>query len=384
VYNGSNYLRAAIDSALAQTYGNCEIIVVNDGSADDTEEICLSYGDHIRYFRKENGGVATALNLAIEKMRGEYFSWLSHDDVYYPRKVEAQIEALKRDGDMRKIVLGDFDVLNQDTGERISVILNKIADEYQITNSVFPVVKCLIAGCALLIHRSHFERVGTFNEKMRYVQDYNLWFRMFRKQKSLYVNELMYSVREHGEQDTKTHIIPHRHEEVALWTGYADELSEREMSEIFGSKFLFLFEMWQRMCACGNTNTELYERMLRVKNEQSISPKLKGALTSFGGGKDLVISIFGAGDQGLRTFHLLRVCGAEVHCFIDNNPQKHHTEIIDGVLCQSVNSAHLMKCETLVIVTMDNNADVLAQLNNLGFPYYITKRQLEKHLEDTK
>ncbi|MDR1982842.1 MAG: glycosyltransferase family 2 protein [Holosporaceae bacterium] len=82
VYNGSNYMREAIDSALAQTYKNIEIIVVNDGSTDNTEDIALSYGDKIRYFKKENGGVASALNLAIENMKGKYFSWLSHDDAY--------------------------------------------------------------------------------------------------------------------------------------------------------------------------------------------------------------------------------------------------------------------------------------------------------------
>ena len=62
VYNGANYLSEAIDSALAQTYKNIEIIVVNDGSKDDgaTEKVALSYGDKIRYFHKENGGVSSA------------------------------------------------------------------------------------------------------------------------------------------------------------------------------------------------------------------------------------------------------------------------------------------------------------------------------------
>ena len=82
VYNGEDYLAYAIDSALSQTYENKEIVVINDGSTDNTDEICKSYGDKIRYFVKKNGGVASALNLAIEKMDGEYFSWLSHDDAY--------------------------------------------------------------------------------------------------------------------------------------------------------------------------------------------------------------------------------------------------------------------------------------------------------------
>jgi glycosyltransferase involved in cell wall biosynthesis len=70
VYNGSNYLKEAIDSALGQTSKDVEIIVVNDGSNDggQTEAIAKSYGDKIRYFYKENGGVASALNLGIKNM----------------------------------------------------------------------------------------------------------------------------------------------------------------------------------------------------------------------------------------------------------------------------------------------------------------------------
>ncbi|QQS65316.1 glycosyltransferase family 2 protein [Candidatus Saccharibacteria bacterium] len=101
VYNGSNFLKEAIDSALAQTYKNLEIIVVNDGSADQgkTEKIAMSYGSKIRYYKKVNGGVSTALNLGIKKMTGDYFSWLSHDDIYYPKKIENQVrfvESLKK------------------------------------------------------------------------------------------------------------------------------------------------------------------------------------------------------------------------------------------------------------------------------------------------
>ena len=81
-------MREAIDSALAQTYDNVEVIVVNDGSSDDgkTAEIAKSYRDNIKYVEKENGGVASALNRGIEEMQGDFFSWLSHDDVYEPDK----------------------------------------------------------------------------------------------------------------------------------------------------------------------------------------------------------------------------------------------------------------------------------------------------------
>lgn len=90
------YMREAIDSALAQTYDNVEVIVVNDGSSDNekTDAIARSYGERIRYFVKDNGGCASALNFGVPKMRGSYFSWLSHDDRYHPNKMAHQIEIL--------------------------------------------------------------------------------------------------------------------------------------------------------------------------------------------------------------------------------------------------------------------------------------------------
>src|SRR5262245_18482633 len=81
VYNGANFVADAIESALQQTYSRTEIIVINDGSTDDgaTAQVAQIYGSRIRYYEKANGGCGSALNYGIERMRGEYFSWLSHD-----------------------------------------------------------------------------------------------------------------------------------------------------------------------------------------------------------------------------------------------------------------------------------------------------------------
>ena len=112
VYNGADYLGEAIDSALAQTYPHREIIVVNDGSDDGgaTDRIARSYVDRIRYYVKENGGVSSALNLGIRNMRGDWLSWLSHDDLYLPDKLALQAEQLalleRRGEDLQKTVRG--------------------------------------------------------------------------------------------------------------------------------------------------------------------------------------------------------------------------------------------------------------------------------------
>lgn len=140
VYNGSNYVRYAIDSALAQDYHPLEVVVVNDGSTDggETESICLGYGDRIRYFDKENGGVATALNFAIEKANGEYVSWLSHDDAYFPNKVSKQMSRLEELKKVGKPVILSCDI---ETIDENGKSLGRVDCSYKLEN---PIVDMLL------------------------------------------------------------------------------------------------------------------------------------------------------------------------------------------------------------------------------------------------
>src|SRR5215217_2153985 len=100
VYNGANFVAQAIDSALAQTYCNIEVIVVNDGSTDGgaTDAIVRKYGGRVRYIVQENRGVGGALNTAISQMTGEVFTWLSHDDIHLPEKVARQLDFFQQIG----------------------------------------------------------------------------------------------------------------------------------------------------------------------------------------------------------------------------------------------------------------------------------------------
>jgi glycosyltransferase involved in cell wall biosynthesis len=198
VYNGANYLRDALKSALAQTYRNIEIIVVNDGSDDGgrTESIALSFGDKICYFRKEHSGVAATLNYAISRMTGEYFSWLSHDDEYYPRKIESQIAFLRRLG-RPAVVYGDFDIAGAG-GIVFSSARNLGLKPGHLRYSLC--VGAPIHGCTLLIPKSYFDEVGLFDETIPTTQDYDLWFKMASKHDFEYLPELMVKLRAHAAQ----------------------------------------------------------------------------------------------------------------------------------------------------------------------------------------
>ena len=177
VYNGENYVEKAIESALNQTYKNIEVVVVNDGSTDDTEKIVKKYGEKVRYFSKENGGVASALNYGINVAKGSYVSWLSHDDMYDARKIEEEVNYIHEDNE---IIICNVTLIDKD---------DKVIEECIIPDMFEKSVKTFLAanpyvalnGCAMLIPKSLFEKYGYFDELLKYTQDYDLWFRFFAK-----------------------------------------------------------------------------------------------------------------------------------------------------------------------------------------------------------
>jgi glycosyltransferase involved in cell wall biosynthesis len=97
-YNGVEWLSEAVQSVLDQTYNNFEIIVVNDGSREDVTDFLKKYEDKVIYRYKENGGAATARNLAMEIARGDYISFLDSDDLWLPEKTEKQIAFMENNG----------------------------------------------------------------------------------------------------------------------------------------------------------------------------------------------------------------------------------------------------------------------------------------------
>lgn len=247
VYNGANYLTEAIEAALAQTYKKIEIIVVNDGSTDDGEsaKIALSYGDKIRYFEKPNGGVSTALNLAIANMKGEWFSWLSHDDLYLPGKIDQQIQFINRlmikypefDKDRSVIYCKNFTVNSEG-----KVIKKKIFALPEYMNRKKMILKHIknfrIGGCAVLIPRNAFNDVGLFAEDIRTASDKEYWFRLINYDYSYYfLNKRLVKNRVHKKQVGKVYSDRLRDEVDLLDCSIMEDVWNRRTDETWSYFF---------------------------------------------------------------------------------------------------------------------------------------------------
>ena len=275
VYNGANFLAEAIDSALAQTYPNVEVIVVNDGSKDDgaTEAIALSYGDRIRYFSKENGGVSSALNLGIEKMRGEYFSWLSHDDKYTPTKLESHFAKMTADNKNCIFRCGSaFIDADSNPMDRKSRKMEPGFYAYdKMLSEIF--AGKMPNGCALLIPKSCFDRFGKFDTTLRYIQDADMWYRILagRVDFVCHTEDVGVLSRVHGQQVTVT----------------SKHLYKKEMTEV-GPRMIerltalpddkqYLLKKYMLLCCRENdiqTSKRIYD-LLKERKMLSLTDKIK-------------------------------------------------------------------------------------------------------------
>lgn len=174
-YNQSQYLGEAIRSALAQTRADLEVIVVDDGSTDDTAGVCESFTDpRLRYVWQANRGLSGARNTGVRESRGGFLTFLDSDDQFLPDKLERLLAAFERDPGLG-LVAGQAVLIDQ-AGRRIGEVFDKpLPDDL----SELLLGNPLHVG-SVLLRREWQERVGPFDETLRSYEDWDLWLRLAR------------------------------------------------------------------------------------------------------------------------------------------------------------------------------------------------------------
>jgi glycosyltransferase involved in cell wall biosynthesis len=218
VYNGSNYLRLAIDSALDQTYPATEIIVVNDGSNDEgrTQAIAMSYGQRIKYVRKENGGVATALNRIEQDM------------------------ILARENPQAKVFFSRIRIIDAE-GRFVREV------QYPLDRVTNPREALRLGGvdmCSMTIHKTCFERTGRFNERNRTNQDVEMSLRLAAAFPFIYSRRAVTFKRIHPASGTSTQRDEVRRDTALLMDVIHDELSLKAFFPSLGDDPDQVAEAW--------------------------------------------------------------------------------------------------------------------------------------------
>ena len=203
-YNGEQFIGEAIESALAQRGVAIEVIVVDDGSSDQTVERIVEFGERVRLFQKKNGGVASARNFGIARARGRFVALLDQDDRYLPGKLATQIdmmnncpEAVVCHGNIRMIDALGHALHNGHLGHP--------TDESMPSGMVLERLFQwnFILACTALMQRDAVLAVGGFNERLWGVDDYELWMKLATLGPIIYANEIISEYRWHGENASR-------------------------------------------------------------------------------------------------------------------------------------------------------------------------------------
>jgi glycosyltransferase involved in cell wall biosynthesis len=195
-YNYGRFIRDAIDSVMLQTYPALEVIVVDDGSTDDTQEILAGFGDRIVKVLQKNAGVAAARNAGMAVARGEFLAFLDSDDLWLPEKVEKQIALFEADPELGLVHCGAerFDT----AGKTLSVELTGL--EGWAARELIALGHGLVAvGSSMMVPRSVAEEVGGFDSRLFACEDGDFCYRVALRYRFGFVSELLVRYRQHGD-----------------------------------------------------------------------------------------------------------------------------------------------------------------------------------------
>lgn len=199
VYNGEKYLGISIESCLAQTYGNWELLIIDDGSIDGSAQIAKSYverDERIHYVKNEkNLRLPRTLNRGFALAKGQYLTWTSDDNYYRPEALERMVAALESGSS--EFVFASCSIINEE-GTEISTITAPEDYRHAIWDYDF-------VGACFLYSRKVYETVGEYDPEVFLCEDYDYWLRIFARYEVVYLEENLYAYRKHDKALSATH-----------------------------------------------------------------------------------------------------------------------------------------------------------------------------------
>ncbi len=235
-FNRAAFLREAIDSVLAQTEKDFELIIVDDGSTDYTRELVAEYGDRVRYVFQPNAGPSAARNLGIRHASGKLITFLDSDDLWLPHKLARQREWMAAHPQARLCYTDEIWI-------RRGVRVNQKKIHAKSGGWIYPLClpRCIISPSSVLMRRELFDAVGLFDEQLPVCEDYDLWLRVASRFEIGFIAESLIVKRGgHPDQLSQREWGNDRYRVAALLkiyeSGVLDEMARRKTAEMICRK----------------------------------------------------------------------------------------------------------------------------------------------------
>jgi glycosyltransferase involved in cell wall biosynthesis len=215
-YNSACFLTDAVDSVLAQTYKDFEVIVIDDGSTDETESLIHKYHSSVRYIRQENRGVALTRNRGIEESRGKYVAFLDADDVWLPHKLDRQVSALCDNNDFHAC----YSAFSVADGLH-PIAVNRSDRRGSALEDLLLRGNVVATPSTVLCERSLLEVAGGFDPVMSQCADWDMWVRLAALTEFLYLDEVLVTYRRHDGNMSRDASLLERDSILVLEKGFA-------------------------------------------------------------------------------------------------------------------------------------------------------------------
>lgn len=175
-YNSEKYISCAVDSVLAQNYKELEIIVIDDGSTDKTQTIIKKYSNNVRYIYQKNSGLSNARNKGIKSSKGEFIAILDSDDEWLPKKIELQMEVMRKSASIGIVSCGGY--LIDSNGRIEGLVERKNYSSNRLLINDLLLKNVVSGGSFALIRKKCFDKVGMFDENLSSAEDWDMWLRI--------------------------------------------------------------------------------------------------------------------------------------------------------------------------------------------------------------
>lgn len=209
-YNRSRHLVTALDSVFSQTYPPFEVLVVDDGSTDDTPNIIAAYGNRVRYLTQRNKGPSAARNWGIREAQGDFIAFLDSDDAWLPNKLELQIARFTREPSLGLLGTAYY-TCDENLNNPVLMLLPPLATsekEEILIRNIWPTP-------SLMIRKRCFEMVGDFDEGMRFAEDWDMWTRISMEFQAGTLSEPLVLIRKH--QQSLNALVENSSYNFGLW-----------------------------------------------------------------------------------------------------------------------------------------------------------------------